>query len=140
EHADHHREQQRRDRAPLGGRRGEGGGGEAGDPREAGLRQAELPGDEHRVEREREDAVESDEDESRLGEQHQTSRTLRLPNRPSGRTSRMTNSSANAIRSRQLEPMYWMANTSAMPRMSPPTSEPDSDPMPPTMITARPFS
>src|SRR5690606_31258205 len=122
------------------GRWGEGRGREAGDAREAGLRQAELAGDQHRVEREREDAVERDEDEGRFGEQHQTSRTLRLPNRPSGRTSRMTNSSAKAIRSRQLEPMYWMANTSAMPRMSPPTREPDSDPIPPTMITARPFN
>src|SRR5699024_3831464 len=112
---------------------------ERGDRSEAGLAETELAGDQHRVEGEREDRADGDEDQGGVAEHH-TSRTLRLPNSPCGRTTRIRNRSAKATRSRQLEPMYCTVNTSATPSSRPPTSAPGSEDIPPTMITARPLS
>src|SRR5690606_20835274 len=138
-HADEHRDDQGRQVPHLAGVRGQGGRAERRQGCEAGLPQAELPRHEDRVEGVGEDRAERDEDDRRLRE-HQTSRTRRAPNRPCGRSSRMTNSRPKAMRSRQLEPTYCTANTSARPSSSPPTRAPGSEPMPPTMITARPLS
>src|SRR5699024_5855628 len=139
QHADHDRDAQRRQVTHLVRAGSQGHRPERGDRSETGLAETELAGDQHRVEGEREDRADGDEDQGGVAEHH-TSRTLRLPNSPCGRTTRIRNRSAKATRSRQLEPMYCTVNTSATPSSRPPTSAPGSEDIPPTMITARPLS